>query len=166
MVQLEDGPKGEIVFDLGGPRRLVKFAQPLEPLLDLIGHVPLPPYIHQPLDVRERYQTVYATQPGSAAAPTAGLHFTPGLIERLKGSGVSFASVVLHVGLDTFAPVNEDDPQEHEIHSEWCQMPLETAQLICQTKQSGGRVIAVGTTSVRTLETAGRRRLPSYEQAA
>jgi S-adenosylmethionine:tRNA ribosyltransferase-isomerase len=155
-VQIEDGPRGEIVLDLGGPRRLIKFVQPLEPLLDEVGHVPLPPYIHTPLAARERYQTVYAKQPGSAAAPTAGLHFTPGLIERLDGLGVKFASVVLHVGLDTFAPVTEDDPREHEIHTEWCQMPTETAKLVCQTKQTGGRVIAVGTTSVRTLETAGR----------
>ncbi len=155
-VQLEDGPEGEITADLGGPRRLVKFSESLEPLLNQIGHVPLPPYIHTPLGERERYQTVYAQAPGSAAAPTAGLHFTPGLIEQLKGRGVNFASVVLHVGLDTFAPVHEDDPLEHEIHTEWCQLPRKVADLIRQTKQSGGRVIAVGTTSVRTLESAGR----------
>jgi S-adenosylmethionine:tRNA ribosyltransferase-isomerase len=155
-IELEDGPLGEIVADLGGPRRLVKFAEPLEPLLDRIGHVPLPPYIHEPLSERERYQTVYAQEPGSAAAPTAGLHFTSGLIEQLKSQGVKFAFVVLHVGLDTFAPVNEDDPQEHEIHTEWCQLSLETASLIRQTKAAGRRVIAVGTTSVRTLESAGR----------
>ncbi len=155
-IQLEDGPAGEIIADLGGPRRLVKFAEPLEPVLDRIGHVPLPPYIHTPLDDRERYQTIYAQEPGSAAAPTAGLHFTPGLMEQLKGRGVNFASVVLHVGLDTFAPVHEDDPLEHEIHTEWCQLTPEVADLIRQTKQSGGRIIAVGTTSVRTLESAGR----------
>ncbi len=155
-VQLEDGPEGEIIADLGGPRRLVKFTEPLEPHLDRIGNVPLPPYIHTPLDERERYQTVYAQEPGSAAAPTAGLHFTPELIEQLKGQGVKFASVVLHVGLDTFAPVHEADPLEHEIHTEWCQLHPETAALIRKTKQSDGRVIAVGTTSVRTLETAAR----------
>ena len=155
-VQIEDGPKGEIIADLGGPRRLVKFAEPLAPILDQIGHVPLPPYIHTPLDERERYQTVYAQAPGSAAAPTAGLHFTPGLIEQLKSKGVSFASVVLHVGLDTFAPVHEDDPLEHEIHTEWCQLTPAVADQIRKTKQSGGRVIAVGTTSVRTLELADR----------
>ena len=115
------------------------------------------PYIHTPLAKRERYQTVYAKQPGSAAAPTAGLHFTPGLIERLDGLGVKFTSVVLHVGLDTFAPVTEDDPREHEIHTEWCQMPADAAELVRKTKQSGARVVAVGTTSVRTLETAGHR---------
>ena len=125
-------------------------------MLEQIGHVPLPPYIREPLEARERYQTVYAQEPGSAAAPTAGLHFTTGLIEQLKAQGVNFASVILHVGLDTFAPVNEDDPREHEIHTEWCRVSPEVADLICQTKQSGGRVIAVGTTSMRTLETAGQ----------
>jgi S-adenosylmethionine:tRNA ribosyltransferase-isomerase len=155
-IEMEDGPKAEIIADLGGPRRLVRFAEPLEPILDHIGHVPLPPYIHTPLDERERYQTVYAQEPGSAAAPTAGLHFTPGLIEQLKGQGVNFASVVLHVGLDTFAPVNEGDPLEHEIHTEWCQLTPETADLIRRTKAAGSRVIAVGTTSVRTLESASR----------
>jgi S-adenosylmethionine:tRNA ribosyltransferase-isomerase len=169
-IKLEDGPAGEIVSDLGGPRRLVKFREPLEPLLDRIGHVPLPPYIHTPLEKRERYQTVYAQEPGSAAAPTAGLHFTPGLIEQLKDQGVNFASVVLHVGLDTFAPVNEDDPKEHEIHTEWCQLTPETAELIRQTKSIGKRVIAVGTTSVRTLESAGQAAshgsvIASYEGA-
>lgn len=155
-IQLEDGPEGEILTDLGGPRRLVRFTESLEPLLDRIGHVPLPPYIRTPLNERERYQTVYAQEPGSAAAPTAGLHFTPGLIKQLKERGVKFASVVLHVGLDTFAPVHEDNPLEHEIHTEWCQLTPAVADLIHKTKQSGGRVIAVGTTSVRTLESAGR----------
>jgi len=158
--QLEDGPAGEVVADLGGPRRLVCFAEPLEPLLDRIGHVPLPPYIHTHLEERERYQTVYAQKPGSAAAPTAGLHFTTRLINQLKSQGVNFASVVLHVGLDTFAPVNEADPQEHEIHTEWCQVSGKVADQIRQAKQSGARVIAVGTTSVRTLESAGQVALP------
>jgi S-adenosylmethionine:tRNA ribosyltransferase-isomerase len=99
---------------------------------------------------------VYAQEPGSAAAPTAGLHFTPELIADLKKQGVNFASITLHVGLDTFAPVNEDDPLKHEIHTEWCQLTSETADLINETIQYGGRVIAVGTTSVRTLETAAR----------
>ena len=155
-VQIEDGPKGEIIADLGGPRRLMQFDEPLAPVLDQIGHVPLPPYIFTPLEERGQYQTVYAQTPGSAAAPTAGLHFTPGLMDQLKSKGVSIASVVLHVGLDTFAPVHEEVPLEHEIHTEWCQLTPETAALIRQTKQSGGRVIAVGTTSVRTLKSAGR----------
>jgi S-adenosylmethionine:tRNA ribosyltransferase-isomerase len=134
----------------------VRFDEPLEPFLHQVGHVPLPPYIHKPLESHERYQTVYAQEPGSSAAPTAGLHFTESLINELKVAGIKFASVILHVGLDTFAPVHEEDPREHQIHTEWCQLLPEAAKLIDQTKKSGGRVIAVGTTSVRTLETAGR----------
>jgi S-adenosylmethionine:tRNA ribosyltransferase-isomerase len=148
------GLEAEIIKVLEGPRRLVRFSGPLEPYLARAGHVPLPPYIHTPLVDPERYQTVYAEQPGSAAAPTAGLHFTPELIEALKAQGVSFAKVTLHVGLDTFAPVTEADPLEHHIHTEWCQVGAETAQAINQTRQAGGRIIAVGTTSVRSLESA------------
>ncbi len=117
-----------------------------------VGNVPLPPYIHEKLDDPERYQTVYAKEPGSAAAPTAGLHFTPRLLEELLVKGVKIAYVTLHVGLDTFAPVNEDDPEEHKIHTEWCELPQETADAINQTKASGGRVVAVGTTLPSTLE--------------
>jgi S-adenosylmethionine:tRNA ribosyltransferase-isomerase len=153
-VQVESGPEAEIMALLGGPRRLVRFAEPLEPLLERIGHVPLPPYIHTTLEKAERYQTVYASQPGSSAAPTAGLHFTPTLMDELTVQGVNFTKVTLHVGLDTFAPVNEADPRNHEIHTEWCQVPPEACDKINQTWQRGGRVIAVGTTSVRTLETA------------
>jgi len=116
--------------------------------------VPLPPYIHEKLSDPERYQTVYAREPGSAAAPTAGLHFTPRLLEELQAKGVKLAYVTLHVGLDTFAPVTEENPKEHIIHTEWCELTQETADLINQTKQTGGRVVAVGTTSVRTLESA------------
>ncbi|MGA7191995.1 MAG: S-adenosylmethionine:tRNA ribosyltransferase-isomerase, partial [Anaerolineales bacterium] len=100
------------------------------------------------------YQTVYAREPGSAAAPTAGLHFTPRLLDEIQKHGVKIVYVTLHVGLDTFAPVTEDNPQEHKIHTEWCELNQETADLVNQTKQSGGHVIAVGTTSVRTLESA------------
>ncbi len=160
-LQLEgEGPAGEIIADLGGPRRRVRFDAPIEPHLERIGHVPLPPYIHTPLRARERYQTVYAREPGSAAAPTAGLHFTPALMEQLKNQGVNFASVVLHVGLDTFAPVHEENPEEHEIHTEWCQLTPETAAQIRAAKRAGKRVIAVGTTSVRTLESAAREASP------
>ncbi len=155
-VQVEAGPQAEIVAVLDGPRRLVRFAEPVEPYLPAVGHTPLPPYIHTPLQDPERYQTVYSRTPGSAAAPTAGLHFTPQLIERLQAQGVGFAYVTLHVGLDTFAPVTEDSPLEHQIHTEWCSLPPETAQAIQQAKAAGGRVVAVGTTSVRTLESAGR----------
>ncbi len=153
-IKVEDGPQAEIVKVLNGSERLIRFAEPIEPYFPKIGHVPLPPYIHESLKDPERYQTVYAREPGSAAAPTAGLHFTPRLLEELQQQGVKIAYVTLHVGLDTFAPVTEDNPQEHKIHTEWCELNQETANLINQTKQSGGRVIAIGTTSVRTLESA------------
>ncbi len=156
-LRLEDGPEAVITASLDGPRRIVHFAEPVGPYLEAKGHTPLPPYIHTPLTNPERYQTVYARQPGSAAAPTAGLHFTPQLIARLEQQGVKFAWIVLHVGLDTFAPVTEDAPETHKIHSEWCQVPPEAAQAINQAHQLGGRVIAVGTTSVRTLESAARQ---------
>jgi len=153
---LEGGLQAEITATLDGPRRQVAFDEPIEPHLPRLGHTPLPPYIHAPLADPERYQTVYARQPGSAAAPTAGLHFTPRLIETLTAQGVRFATVTLHVGLDTFAPVTEDDPHQHKIHSEWCQISAEAAMLVNQTKAAGQRVIAVGTTSVRTLESASQ----------
>jgi S-adenosylmethionine:tRNA ribosyltransferase-isomerase len=153
-VQVEDGPQARVVEILDGSERLVRFSEPIEPYFPKAGHVPLPPYIHEPLQDPERYQTVYAREPGSAAAPTAGLHFTPRLLDELKGRGIGTAEVTLHVGLDTFAPVTEEDPTEHRIHTEWCQVSSETASLINRTRESGGRVIAVGTTSVRTLESA------------
>jgi len=152
MVRVEDGPEVEITEMLEGSERLIKFSEPIEPYFPKVGNVPLPPYIHEKLDDPERYQTVYAREPGSAAAPTAGLHFTPRLLEELEVKGVRIAYVTLHVGLDTFAPVNEENPEEHKIHSEWCELSPDTADLINQTRQAGGRVIAVGTTSVRTLE--------------
>jgi S-adenosylmethionine:tRNA ribosyltransferase-isomerase len=139
---------------LDGSERLIRFDRPIDAIFSQIGHVPLPPYIHTRLDDPERYQTIYAKTEGSAAAPTAGLHFTAELIDQLKTRGVQFAYVTLHVGLDTFAPVNEDDPEEHKIHTEWCRITQETANQINQAKEAGGRVIAVGTTSVRTLESA------------
>jgi S-adenosylmethionine:tRNA ribosyltransferase-isomerase len=155
-VQVEDGPSAEIIAILEGSERLIRFTEPIEPYFPKVGNVPLPPYIHEKLNDPERYQTVYARDPGSAAAPTAGLHFTPRLLEELQVKGVKLAYVTLHVGLDTFAPVTEDNPEEHKIHTEWCELSAETADLINQTKNSGGRVIAVGTTSVRTLESAGQ----------
>jgi S-adenosylmethionine:tRNA ribosyltransferase-isomerase len=151
---LEDGLQAEVLAVLAGSRRLVRFSEPVESHLTRLGHTPLPPYIHTRLDNPERYQTVYARQPGSAAAPTAGLHFTPQLMAELQSQGVRFATLTLHVGLDTFAPVTEASPAEHIIHTEWCHIPPETADLVNQTKAAGGRVIAVGTTSVRTLESA------------
>lgn len=151
-VGVENGPEAEILAVLDGSRRLIKFSEPIEPYFPKAGHVPLPPYIHTTLSDPERYQTVYAREPGSAAAPTAGLHFTPRLLEELQAKGVQLAYVTLHVGLDTFAPVNEDDPEEHKIHTEWCELGQEAADLINQTRRRGGRIVAVGTTSVRTLE--------------
>ena len=154
-VLVKNGPSAEIVDILNGSERLVKFSEPIEPFFSKVGNVPLPPYIHEKLDDPERYQTVYAREPGSAAAPTAGLHFTPRLLDELKAKGVKIAYVTLHVGLDTFAPVTEEDPEEHKIHTEWCELSQETADAINETRANGGRVIAVGTTSVRTLEAAG-----------
>lgn len=163
-VRVEEGPEAEIVEFLEGSERLIKFSEPIESYFSKVGHVPLPPYIHEKLNDPERYQTVYAKEPGSAAAPTAGLHFTPRLLEELQVKGVRIAYVTLHVGLDTFAPVTEDDPEEHKIHTEWCELSQETADAINETRARGGRVIAVGTTSVRTLESAmvGRDTISSY----
>jgi len=121
-------------------------------LIDTLGRMPLPPYIHEKLDDPERYQTVYARISGSAAAPTAGLHFTPSLLERLRRQGVRVGFVTLHVGLDTFRPVESEDVSEHKMHSEEIELDAATAELINETRKAGGRVIAVGTTTVRTLE--------------
>jgi len=156
---IENGPAAEIMEVLEGSRRRIRFAEPIEPFLPRVGNVPLPPYIHEPLKDPERYQTIYAQDPGSAAAPTAGLHFTPRLMDELQGKGIGFAYVTLHVGLDTFAPVTEDDPTVHEIHTEWCDLPKETADKINITRQAHGRVVAVGTTTVRTLESAAKQSL-------
>lgn len=155
-LQVEGGPIVEVVAALDGARRRLLFAEPIEPYLERIGEMPLPPYIHEPLKDRERYQTVYAKESGSAAAPTAGLHFTPELMAHLEEKGVRFAKVTLHVGLDTFAPVTEEDPRQHVIHTEWCELPAETAELVNEASRSGGRIVAVGTTSVRVLETAAQ----------
>lgn len=143
-----------VMEDLGGSRRLVQFSRPITPLLEAVGNVPLPPYIHEPLADRERYQTVYAQVLGSAAAPTAGLHFTSTLIAQLRSEGVQVGYVTLHVGLDTFAPVAEHNVAEHAMHGEWCELSEPTAALINAAKREGRRVIAVGTTSVRTLESS------------
>jgi S-adenosylmethionine:tRNA ribosyltransferase-isomerase len=153
-MEIEGGPSAFVLAVMEGARRLVRFSEPVEPFLERIGHTPLPPYIHTPLKDPERYQTIYATQPGSAAAPTAGLHFTTHLMEKLRAFGIGFAHLTLHVGLDTFAPVNEEDPREHKIHTEWCEINEETARTINEAYKRGGRIVAVGTTSVRTLETA------------
>jgi len=153
---LENGLEAEIVAVLDGPLRRLRFSRPLDDTLAQMGQMPLPPYIHRPLENPERYQTIFAREAGSAAAPTAGLHFTERLLAELQTQGIGFATVTLHVGLDTFAPVKEDDPREHKIHTEWCEVSAETAERINRTRAAGGRIVAVGTTSVRTLETAAR----------
>lgn len=157
VILIEDRLRAEINSVLEGPRRLVVFEQPISPLLDTLGHVPLPPYIHTTLADPDRYQTIYASKVGSAAAPTAGLHFTEELINKLIGQGIKFVTVTLHIGLDTFAPVSEEDPLDHKIHTEWCKLTKEVAMEINETHTNGGRIIAVGTTSVRTLESAASK---------
>lgn len=154
-IQVNNGPEAVIEQDLGRSLRQIHFTSPIRDMIDEIGAVPLPPYIHEVLKEPERYQTIYARESGSAAAPTAGLHFTPELLEKIRAKGIRITEVTLHIGLDTFAPVHEEDPRDHEIHTEWCQLTEEAAEQIRQTRKAGGRVIAVGTTSVRTLETAG-----------
>lgn len=144
----------EIVGEVEGGNRLVRFEYEgifLE-VLERLGKMPLPPYIREELEDGERYQTVYSKVVGSAAAPTAGLHFTEELLEQLKTKGVKVCYVTLHVGLGTFRPVKADNLDEHEMHSEYCVISRETAETINQTKREGGRVICVGTTSCRTIE--------------
>ena len=121
-------------------------------ILEKLGHMPLPPYIKEQLNDPERYQTVYSKEPGSAAAPTAGLHFTNEMLDKIRAMGVEVAFVTLHVGLGTFRPVKVENIEEHEMHSEYCTIPSETAEAIMRTRERGDRVIAVGTTSCRTLE--------------
>lgn len=123
-----------------------------EAVLDELGNMPLPPYITKKLEDKERYQTVYAKERGSAAAPTAGLHFTPELLERIKKKGVDVVEVLLHVGLGTFRPVKVDDVEKHKMHSEYYSVSQDAAKRINEAREKGGRIIAVGTTSVRTLE--------------
>lgn len=145
---------GEVVDVKEDGNRMVKFTcnGNFYSVLDQIGQMPLPPYITEKLQDKERYQTVYSKELGSAAAPTAGLHFTPELMDKIRAMGVDFASVTLHVGLGTFRPVKAEEVTEHKMHSEHCLLPKETAEKILKTKANGGRVIAVGTTSCRTLE--------------
>lgn len=126
-------------------------------ILEELGEMPLPPYITEKLDEADRYQTVYAKENGSAAAPTAGLHFTDEVLEQLKEKGVQLAFLTLHVGLGTFRPVNVENVEDHKMHSEYYQLSKETADLLNKTKENGGRVVAVGTTSIRTLETIANK---------
>lgn len=149
--------KCEIVDVLEGGNRLAKFEYDgiFYNILDEVGRTPLPPYITEELQNKERYQTVYSKQLGSAAAPTAGLHFTDELLEKIRNKGVQIGYVTLHVGLGTFRPVKADDITQHHMHSEHYWLPKETAEIINETKKKGGRVVAVGTTSCRTLEAVG-----------
>ncbi|WP_391116164.1 tRNA preQ1(34) S-adenosylmethionine ribosyltransferase-isomerase QueA [Psychrobacillus sp. L3] len=126
-------------------------------VLDQLGEMPLPPYIHEKLEDKDRYQTVYAKEQGSAAAPTAGLHFTKSLLDEIQAKGVKIAFVTLHVGLGTFRPVSVDSIDDHEMHSEFYRVSKQTAQTINEVKQAGGKVVAVGTTSTRTLETVASK---------
>ena len=144
----------KVLSVLEGGNRLVQFQYEgifLE-CLERLGKMPLPPYIKEELQDAERYQTVYSRELGSAAAPTAGLHFTHELLDTIRSRGVTVCSVTLHVGLGTFRPVKEEDIEKHPMHAEYCEIPEETAALVNATKNAGGRVIAVGTTSCRTLE--------------
>lgn len=146
--------KAEIIEVLENGNRIVRFEYEgiFEEVLDALGEMPLPPYITEKLQDKERYQTVYSNEVGSAAAPTAGLHFTEELLEEIKKRGINVAFVTLHVGLGTFRPVKTENVEEHEMHSEHYYMSQETADIINKTKANGKRVIAVGTTSNRTLE--------------
>ena len=148
-----------VVEELEHGGRIVEFSYDgifLE-VLESLGEMPLPPYIHEKLEDRERYQTVYAKENGSAAAPTAGLHFTEELLQKIENKGVHLVYLTLHVGLGTFRPVSVDNLDEHEMHSEYYQFSQEAADTLKQVKAKGGRVIAVGTTSIRTLETIGNK---------
>lgn len=147
--------RAEILEVLENGNRIARFdfeGESIFPVLEKVGEMPLPHYITEKLEDSERYQTVYSKELGSAAAPTAGLHFTPEMLKKIKDKGVKIGFVTLHVGIGTFRPVKADNIEEHQMHSEHYHLPEETAQLIQETKENGGRVIAVGTTSCRTLE--------------
>ena len=143
-------------LDQGGRIMRLHYEGILEERLNELGEMPLPPYIKERLDDPDRYQTVYAKESGSAAAPTAGLHFTDELLDEIRAKGINIAFITLHVGLGTFRPVSVEDINDHEMHSEYYQMTQETANLLNQTKKEGHRIISVGTTSTRTLETIRR----------
>lgn len=152
----------EVIDILDGGARLVRFSYDgiFEEVLDRLGEMPLPPYITKKLEDKSRYQTVYAKNSGSAAAPTAGLHFTPELMDKIRSKGVDIHFVTLHVGLGTFRPVKAENVLDHKMHSEYYILPQETADAINRTKANGGRIVSVGTTATRVLETAGQDGLP------
>lgn len=156
-VEIAPGVEVEIATETAAGRE-VRFPHDHDPLevLHRYGHMPLPPYIHSYRGDPERYQTVYGDIEGSAAAPTAGLHFTPQLIERIRTCGIEWASLALHVGLDTFRPIADEALRNHRIHTEWVEVPEEAVEAVKRARQRGGRVLAVGTTTVRALEHAAR----------
>jgi len=161
---LLDGPEGvptgaeaEVVEEGERGMRVLAFDRPVLPLAEQVGVTPLPPYIHTPLAEAARYQTVYARAPGSAAAPTAGLHFTPELLHQLREMGVRSTFITLHIGLDTFRPVSEERIEDHRMHTEYCWLRPEVAEQVNQARLEGRRVVAVGTTSVRVLEAAASK---------
>ncbi len=151
--------RAEIVAIVSGGVRLVQFSYDgnFYDIIDQFGEMPLPPYIHETLEDKNSYQTIYRTIKGSAAAPTAGLHFTDQLLDRLRSKGVKIAQLTLHVGLGTFRPVSAAKLEEHDMHAEWYALDDENAKMISDTKAAGGRIVAVGTTVVRTLESVYRR---------
>jgi S-adenosylmethionine:tRNA ribosyltransferase-isomerase len=165
VIEIEPGLRADVIASGDKGMRVVKFSD--ESGLEEAGEVPLPPYIHQPLHHPERYQTVYARVAGSVAAPTAGLHFTPGLLEKIRDKGVRCLFTTLHVGLDTFRPVTEDDPYQHAIYREYGIVPPDVASALSRAKQEKRRIICVGTTTVRLIEQAAHigksARLGSFE---
>lgn len=150
----------EFLFEKGKDGKVVSF----EEILERIGNMPLPPYIHEKLTDKERYQTVYSKIPGSSAAPTAGLHFTPEILEKLKQKGVIIAEVLLQVGLGTFRPVKEESILKHKMHSEYISVSKETAEIVSKAKREGRRVVAVGTTSMRTLESMAEKEIQNGKE--
>jgi S-adenosylmethionine:tRNA ribosyltransferase-isomerase len=155
-VTLESGDVLEIRGRAGDGTRIVRFPREAAAVMAEAGEMPLPPYIKDRSTPADRYQTVYARPPGSAAAPTAGLHFTPDLLSHLEANGIEFARVTLHVGLDTFRPLEGEFVDEHRIHSEWYEIPPETSEAVARARRDSHRIVAVGTTSVRVLESAAR----------
>ena len=152
----DESLRGEVIDVVEEGNRLIRFSYEgiFEEVLDRLGEMPLPPYITHKLEDRSRYNTVYARHEGSAAAPTAGLHFTPELLQQVEDMGVNIARVTLHVGLGTFRPVKVEDVTKHHMHSEFYVISEEAAETVNRTKEAGGRIISVGTTSTRTLESA------------
>jgi S-adenosylmethionine:tRNA ribosyltransferase-isomerase len=158
-IELQPDLFAEVIEMADSGERLLRFSQPIDARLPTLGVTPLPPYIHAPLADPERYQTIYSHTPGSAAAPTAGLHFTPRLLDQLRERDIHMIHVTLHVGLDTFKPVETEEVEAHHIHTEYMEVSESVAEQIRVAKRDGQRVIAVGTTSVRVLETLGKHDL-------